>query len=99
MQIQKVLSEGSNFDLFFGGLFLVDEGKGGIKILLYVGHHRQASEKAFKWRFAGVPVMAQHRILLGRFVIVMGSGAVLLRNPLFLLIFQRGMAPVPPPPL
>ena len=52
---QKVLSgEGSNCDVF-----LVDGG-GRIQIPLKAGHHRLASETPFKWRFAGVLVMAQH---------------------------------------
>ena len=31
-----------------------------IKIPLKSGHHRPASETPFKWRFAGVAMMAQH---------------------------------------
>ena len=38
--------------------FVVDEGR--IQIALSAGHHRPASETPFKWRFAGVLVMAQH---------------------------------------
>ena len=30
-----------------------------IHISLNAGHHRPASEAPFKWRFAGVPMMAQ----------------------------------------
>ena len=30
-----------------------------IKIPLLAGHHRPASETPFKWRFAGVTMMAQ----------------------------------------
>ena len=33
---------------------------GTIKIPLLPGHHRPASETPFKWRFAGVPMMALH---------------------------------------
>ena len=36
-------------------VFLVDEV---IQILIKGGHHRPASETPFKWRFAGVPMMA-----------------------------------------
>ena len=36
---------------------LVDER---IQILLREGHHRPASEKPFKWRFVGGPMMDQH---------------------------------------
>ena len=34
-----------------------------IEIPLKVGHHRPASETPLKWRFAGVPIMAQYRML------------------------------------
>ena len=42
-----------------------------------MGHHRPASETPFKWRFAGVPVMAQHWMPACHF---RGSGQVLLGN-------------------
>ena len=55
------LHRGSDFDGCFGCfcfvLVLVDEG---IQIPLKAGHHRPASEKSFKWRFAGVLMMARH---------------------------------------
>ena len=35
--------------------FLVYEGREDT-----AGHHRPASETPFKWRFAGVPMMAKH---------------------------------------
>ena len=65
-RIQKVLSEGvqlrQRFFFFFGGggggLSL--RRGGGIPIPLLAGHHRHASETPLKWRFAGVPMMAQH---------------------------------------
>ena len=43
---------------FFRGvqLFLADEA---IQISLKVGQHRPASETPFKWRFAGMSMMAQ----------------------------------------
>ena len=50
---QDFFSEG--VQLFF--LFLVNEW---IQIPLKSGHHRPASETPFKWRFAGVQMMAQH---------------------------------------
>ena len=34
-----------------------------IQIPLRAGHHRPANDTPFKWRFAGVPMMDQHRIL------------------------------------
>ena len=45
--------------LFRGGptFSLVNER---CQIPLKSGHHRPASETPFKWRFAGVPMMAQH---------------------------------------
>ena len=50
--------KGSNFDNFF----LIYDGR-EIQTPLYAGHHWPASETPFKWRFAGVPLMAQHRML------------------------------------
>ena len=38
-------------------LFLVDERR-DYKIPLKAGHHWPANETTFKWRFAGVPMMA-----------------------------------------
>ena len=35
-------------------------------VQLKAGHHRPDSETLFKWRLAGKPIMAQHRILAGR---------------------------------
>ena len=55
MRIQKVLAKGGpTLTLLY---FLDDEG---FQIPLKAGHHRSASETPFKWRFAGVPMMAQH---------------------------------------
>ena len=55
-RIQKIVSEGSNFDNFFFSLM-----RGGrIRIPLLAGHQRPARETPFKWRFAGGPMMAQH---------------------------------------
>ena len=45
---------GSNFDNFF----FVVLGDEMIKIALKAGHHWPASETPFKWRFAGVSMMA-----------------------------------------
>ena len=54
-RIQKVLSEGSNSDNVFFPFFFRGEM---IQISLKSGHHRHPSETPFKWRFAGVPMMA-----------------------------------------
>ena len=39
--------------------FLLMRG-GRIQISLKAGRHRPTSETPFKWRFAGVPMLAQH---------------------------------------
>ena len=60
-RIQKVLSERAQLlqRLFFMCVF-VDEGD-MIKIpLKEAGHHQPASKMPFKWRFAVVPMTAQH---------------------------------------
>ena len=57
-RIQKVLSEGDqlcNSDVFLFSFFRGER----IHTSLKAGHHRPASEAPFKWRFAGVPMMAQ----------------------------------------
>ena len=38
----------------------LDEGRERIQIPQERGHHRPVSETAFKWRFSGGPMMAQH---------------------------------------
>ena len=43
---------------FFFVFFLI-RGKRS-EIALKVGHHQPASETPFKWRYAGVPMMAKH---------------------------------------
>ena len=53
VRIKKVFSEGVQLFIFI----LVNEW---IQIQLESGHHRPASETLFKWRFAGVPMIAQH---------------------------------------
>ena len=55
-----------------------------IQLPLLAGHQRAASETPFKWRFAGGPMMAHIECWIGSFVILSGSGPVLLRNPIFL---------------
>ena len=54
-RIQEVLTEGSNFDNVF---FSFNEGRERIQIK--AGPYRPASETPFKWRFAGVSIMAKH---------------------------------------
>ena len=56
-----------------------------IQIPLLAGHQRPASETPFKWRFAGGPMVAQHRMLACKLCgFHRGSGLILLRNPIFL---------------
>ena len=51
---RKLFQRESKFDY----VFFVDEER--IQIPLLAGHHRPAIETPFKWRYAGVPMMAQH---------------------------------------
>ena len=57
-------------------------------------HHRLVSETPFKWRFAGVPIMAQHWYWLGSFTILRGSAPVLLKKTI-----PGKTIPGPPVPL
>ena len=58
---RKFCQRGSNFDnVFLFVLFLVNEGWEGRNTTTSAGHHQPASETTFKWRFAGVLMMAQH---------------------------------------
>ena len=54
-----------------------------IQTPLYAGHHWPASETPFKWRFAGVPLMAQHRMLAWQLCDFEGNRTSMLRNPIF----------------
>ena len=60
-RIQKILLEGVQLTLFVF-VFLVDEGRED-KNTTKSGHHRPSSETPLKLRFAGGPMMAQHRML------------------------------------
>ena len=59
---RKFCQRGSNTDNVF---FLVD-GMERVEMPLKMGHNRPASETTLKWRFAGVPIIAQHG-MLGRY--------------------------------
>ena len=63
-------------------IYLVGEGREDLNITI-TGHHRPASETPFKWRFAGVPMMAQH-CWLGSFVIFQGIWTSIAKQPIFL---------------
>ena len=45
---------------FFFVFFFNLMGGGMIQIQRLAGYHRPASKTPFKWRFAGVPIMAQY---------------------------------------
>ena len=66
---------GPTFDSFF----LVDEGREYPNTTI-AGHHPPASGTPFKWRFAGMRMMAQ----AGSFVIFRVSRPILVGNPIFL---------------
>ena len=55
---ESFVSGGPSLTVFFFFFILMSGGR--IEILLLAGHRRPASETPFKWRFAGVPMMAQH---------------------------------------
>ena len=64
-----------------------------------MGHHWPASETPFKWRFTGVPIMAEHFMLVGSFEIFQGIQTSIAKKPYIFVIFQGGSEPpVPPPP-
>ena len=56
---RKFCQRASNSDNVFFFVFLVDEGSKD-QNYTKTGHDRPASETPFKWRFAGVAMMAQH---------------------------------------
>ena len=57
---RKFCQRGSNLDNIFLVFFSL---LGRIKMSIKAGHHRPTSKTPFKWRFADVPIIAQHRIL------------------------------------
>ena len=71
----------------------------GDQIPLKVGYmyHRPVSETQFKWRFSGVPMMAQHW-WLGSFVVFQGIRTSIAKKPSILWFFRRwGPDPLPSP--
>ena len=70
------------------------------QIPLYADHHRPALETPFKWRFAGMPIMARPNIdcWLGSFAILRGLVSVLLKNHYIFVIFQGPGVRTPSPP-
>ena len=87
---RKFFSDGgSNFEIF-----LVNEW---IQIPQKLNHHRPASETPFKWRFAGVPMMAKHWMLgLGSFVIFQGIRTGIAKKRYNFVIFQGDPEPLSP---
>ena len=61
-RIQEVASEGGPTLTVLFFVFSLMRG-GRIQIPLLTGHQWPASETPFKWRFAGGPMRAQHRML------------------------------------
>ena len=59
---------------------------------IQVGHHWPASETQLKWRFAGMLMMAQHRML-----IFPGIWTRIAKKPYIFVIFQEGVWPPVPP--
>ena len=58
---------------------------------LKAGYYRPASKTPLKWRFAGMPMMAQHWILAWLLRDFSGgSGPVFAKKPYILVIFQWG---------
>ena len=95
------IQRGSNFDnvfyLFFVCFFLV-WGEEGFKY-----HYKRAIKgQPAKRHLNGVSLAGRWwpniECWLCSFVILRGSGPVLLRNPIFFVIFQGGPDPLPPPP-
>ena len=54
---RKFCKRGSNFDSYF--VFLVDKRRDGLNTTIS-GDRWPTRKTPFKWRFAGVPMMAQH---------------------------------------
>ena len=95
-RIQKVLSEGVQLWLFFFKLMRRER----TQIPLYAVHHRPASETSCKWRFAGRPMVTQHRMLecwLGSFVVLQGIRTSIAKKPYIVVIFQEGGSRPPVP--
>ena len=96
-RIQKVLSEG----IFVNVLFVVDAGV-SIPIPLLSGHHRPASKTPLKWRFAGVPMIAQQWILTWKLYDFQGIQTSFAEKTLYSCDFSGGGGgpdPLSPPPL
>ena len=84
---RKFFQRGSNF-------FLINEW---IQIPLKSGHHRPASEKPLKWRFAGVPMMVNIECWLGSFVIFQEIRTSIAQKLYIFVIFRGGGGGSGPP--
>ena len=81
---RKFCQRGSNSDVGFLSRWSV----GGSKLPLKAGHHWLASETPFKWRFAGVPMMAQHWILAWQLCDFQGIRTSIAENRYIFVIFH-----------
>ena len=104
-RIQKVLSERfqllfPNFDgfFFFSFFFKCCGGEKSQQNTTISGHlsarQRNAIQMAFPWRTVGGLTLNAD---LAALWFVRGSWPVLLRNPIYFVIFQAGPDPLPPP--
>ena len=89
-RIQKVLSEGSNTDVFF---FSWWDGE-MIEMPLKGGPSSARGRMAFRWRADNGPPLNAGLVA---FAIFIGSGSILLGSPILLCFFRRGPDPLPPP--
>ena len=67
-----------------------------IQKVLPEGSYRPASETPFKWRFACVPLVAQH-CWLGSLVLFQEIRTTIAMKPYIPVILQGGSGPPPPP--
>ena len=94
-RIQEVLSEGSNFHIFF--LFLVDKGREDPNTTIS-GPTSDGSETPFKWRFAGVPMMVHYWMLAWQLCDFQGMQTSIAMKPYIFVIFKGGGVQLPAPP-
>ena len=76
---RKLCQRGSNFDNVFFKLI-----RGEVPSPTLSGPSSARQRNAIKWRFADMPMNAQHRMLASQLRFFRGSGPVLLENPVFL---------------
>ena len=99
-RIQKVLPEGSNFEGFLGVCLVVERREDPNTTICGPTSARQRN--AIKWRFACVPLVAQH-CWLGSLVLFQEIRTTIAMKPYIPVILQGGgdldhLPPPPPPP-